>query len=221
MADEMRPYVIRQGDYLTRLAHRMGFSADEVWSKPENEELRRARSDYDMLAPGDIVYLPVARRRGLAFTPRTHNKYIAVVPKVKVALQFMKDGEALANEPYLLSGLGGEVPVEGVTDEQGGIALEVSVLVRELDVLFHERGHLRYNVRLGDMDPETTASGVRARLRHLGFYGWVEDADDLSEVDKELKDRRAIAAFQASQGLPVTGEADAKTTRALVESHGS
>lgn len=59
MSERMVPYVVRQGDYLLKLAQRYGFDAEEVWSHPRNEDLRKLRKDHHILAPGDIVYLPV------------------------------------------------------------------------------------------------------------------------------------------------------------------
>ena len=42
----MKPYVIKQGDYLLKVAHLRGFDPDAVWSDPKNEppdELRETQ----------------------------------------------------------------------------------------------------------------------------------------------------------------------------------
>ena len=49
MPDPMKPYVIKQGDYLTRLSHRLGFVADEVWNHGKNAELKSLRKDPETL----------------------------------------------------------------------------------------------------------------------------------------------------------------------------
>ena len=54
----MRPYVVRQGDYLTGLADRHGFDPKQVWEDQRNAELRAERPSPEVLAPGDIVFLP-------------------------------------------------------------------------------------------------------------------------------------------------------------------
>ena len=41
----MRPYVIRQGDYITKLAHQRGFDADAIWNDPKNQSLRERRTE--------------------------------------------------------------------------------------------------------------------------------------------------------------------------------
>ena len=54
----MQPYVIRQGDFLAKLAHRFGFDADTVWNDAANTKLGDARTDPNILAPTDILYIP-------------------------------------------------------------------------------------------------------------------------------------------------------------------
>ena len=51
-------YVIRQGDYLAKLAHRFGFDAGTVWGDPRNSELRSLRGDPNVLHPGDVLWIP-------------------------------------------------------------------------------------------------------------------------------------------------------------------
>ncbi|MFT3765690.1 MAG: hypothetical protein QM820_09265 [Minicystis sp.] len=83
MNGELRPYVVRQGDYLTRLAHRFGFDAEEVWNDPKNAEIKKLRSSMEVLAPGDIVYLPEPTRATLPIQKGTTNRYVATIPKVE------------------------------------------------------------------------------------------------------------------------------------------
>ncbi len=58
MSQEMRPYVVRQGDYLVKLAFVHGFDAEEVWNDPKNEEIRGRRADHNILAPGISFICP-------------------------------------------------------------------------------------------------------------------------------------------------------------------
>jgi hypothetical protein len=218
----MVPYVIRQGDYLTRLAARRGFDADEVWNHSKNADLRQLRSNPNMLLPGDVLYVPSDPPSGVSISSGGSHDLKAKVPTVKVEL-IMKDlDEPMANEAYVVEGLGrpGE-PVEGTTDGEGKITLDVPSSVREVRVVFRERG-LAIPVLIGDLDPPNDASGIRQRLQHLGHYGWYGGGDDGDEnLDQEELDRRAIAAFQAAQGREVTGELDDETRDAIVDVHGS
>ena len=49
----MEPYVVRQGDYLTALAHARGADPNQIWNAPENAKLRELRKNRAILAPGD------------------------------------------------------------------------------------------------------------------------------------------------------------------------
>ena len=55
---ELVPHVVRQGEYLSRLAHRLGFDAESVWDHPDNAELKQARAHADQLLAGDLLWLP-------------------------------------------------------------------------------------------------------------------------------------------------------------------
>jgi hypothetical protein len=54
----MQPYVIRQGDYLLKLAYSFGFDAEAVWNDDKNADLRSQRQDPNTLLPGDILSHP-------------------------------------------------------------------------------------------------------------------------------------------------------------------
>ena len=81
MSEEKRPYVVRQGDYLVKLGFVYGFDAEEVWNDAKNEEIRGRRPDHNVLAPGDIVYIPVKKKEGLPIIKGTTNHYVAKVPR--------------------------------------------------------------------------------------------------------------------------------------------
>jgi hypothetical protein len=219
----MQPYIVKQGDYLSKLAGLYGFDADEIWKHEANKKLATLRPDHHLLAPGDILYLPTKPARWLPLKASSSNSYVATVPRAGVALHFLDgEGKPLANEGCLVHGLpreeeGGE---EMVTGPDGSLVLSVPVHVRELTVVFYDKRHMSYRVLLGDMDPAEEASGIRKRLEHLGFYGYIEDPyatdDDASE-----RDRKAIADFQRSVGVSPTGEVDDATRESLIEQHGS
>src|SRR4051812_21451021 len=99
----MRPYVIRQGDYLTRLAHTMGFDPVSVWNDDENRVLRERRPNPDILTPGDILHVPDAPTlEPLKLSAGGTNKFKAKVPKVKVSVAFQHEGEPLKSAPYVI-----------------------------------------------------------------------------------------------------------------------
>ncbi|HVY46199.1 MAG TPA: peptidoglycan-binding protein [Minicystis sp.] len=214
----MKPYVIRQGDYLAKLAHAMGFDAKKVWDDPKNAALKASREDPNMLQAGDVLFVPDAPKKRLPLEKETENAYVAKVPTVTVSVVVMEDDAPLANAVYTIEGLGDAT--ERTTDAAGTVAFEAPVHVREVVVRFEASG-AAMKIGVGDLDPATTDSGVRMRLAHLGHYGAkVEGAEQYAARD-DAQLAAAVAAFQSSNGLPVTGTVDDVTRDALVAAHGS
>ena len=83
----MRTYIVRRGDYLTELAHRLGFDAEVVWNHATNAGLRGLRTNPNMLAPGDVLHVPTDETpQPMRVLPRTTNRFVATVPKVSVSV---------------------------------------------------------------------------------------------------------------------------------------
>jgi N-acetylmuramoyl-L-alanine amidase len=213
----MKPYVVRQGDYLASIAHALVFDADEVWNHPRNADLKKLRPNPNMLCPGDLLFVPDEPREGLPLAVSAANPFTATVPTATVALSFQVDGKPIAGEPFTVEGLAREV--SGTSDGDGKVQLDVPVTVREVRVVFPQRD-LGYTVRVGDLDPIEEWSGLRARLSHLGFYPW--SLEEEAEGDAPgPHDRLALRTFQRARGLPVTGEIDDTTRAALLAAHGT
>lgn len=212
----MKPYVVKQGDYLMRIAHQLGFDADEVWADPKNEEIKGKR-DPNILMPGDVLYVPEdPPKPDLSVNGGSSNDYAAHVPEIVVRL-VMQDGDGpIANEPYVINGLGD--PVSGTTDGDGRLAFTATTLVRELELVFPKR-NVAHAVQIGDMDPLDEAMGVKKRLQHLGYT----DPDDEEREDGGDEDTispAVLRGFQAANGLPATGALDDATRALLKEKHG-
>lgn len=151
----MRPYVIRHGDYLARLAHLMGFDADEVWDDPSNRELRERRRSPEALLAGDVLHVP-ARRQGrrLPLAHGRENRFRAAVPRVGVRLVLTRvDGVALAHRAYRIEDCGPD-PIEGVTDAEGVASFELPVHVEVVRVVFPETQN-EMRIRVGHLPAAT------------------------------------------------------------------
>lgn len=212
----MKPYVIKQGDYLLKVAHLLGFDADEVWNA--NGELKALRKDPSMLKAGDVLFVPDEPKPKLRLNKEETNAFVARVPAVKIALHVAEEGEPLKNKKYVVEGLGDET--EQVTDGDGKLEVSAPVHVREVIVRFVETGK-RMKLAIGELDPADTPSGARMRLTSLGFYGAKLTGKDQYVMRDDEALAGAVRAFQASNDLPVTGELDAATRDALIAEHGS
>lgn len=215
----LKPYVIRQGDYMSKLGPTLGFNPETAWSDPKNDAIRKKRTSMNMLQPGDIVFLPDDPRPRLPVAGGSTNAYTARIPKVTVKLKLQVGGVVLPKEPYVIRGVGPD-PIEGATDDNGVLSAQVKVHVREFEVELTSRKRT-LRVRVGDMDPINELTGVQKRLTHLGFYLPTKTgAENYDALDpKQLVS--AIRAFQASKNIKVTGKMDEDTKKALVSAAGS
>jgi len=221
----MRPYVIRQGDFLSKLAVRFGFDAKEVWNDPKNADLRQVRKSPNILHPGDILYIPAKpASSGLDVVAGSVNDYSASVPKTELKLMLRAGKKRFISQPCTVEGMKPDKPLK--TDGEGNLTLSVPVTVKELVVSVmdpeapkapaaaHVDPTVRFRILLGHMDPVEEKSGLRARLTHLGYYV-------PGQMDEEAELREAILAFQCAAALPLTGEADEALRAALIKAHGS
>jgi hypothetical protein len=216
----MRPYVIRQGDYLTKIAHTMGFDAATVWNDPQNEEIRQKRPDWNILHPGDVLWVPDAPApRKLAIRAGTSNRYVAHIPKMPVRVLIQVGGEPLPKEPYRILGLGPD-PVEGETDDDGYVSASVPVHVREIELIL-TRKNRTLRLRVGDLDPVDTLTGLKKRLCHLGFYQPSRVGIENQDATDDEALLGALKAFQADCGIEPSGRLCEATRKALDGAHGS
>lgn len=215
----MQPYVVRQGDYLTKLAHQLGFDADEVWKDAKNSELKDLRKSPDILAPGDVLFIPTEPPPSLALTSGTTNDYNATIPRVTVTLVFLDGTEPLKGEPCSIEGLDANDPdVPTSTNDEGKLVLQIPVTIREIAVRFPDRT-LGYRFCVGDLNPAIEPSGIRQRLCNLGYLLTHDVAEGGSTAEEDEVLKMAVSYFQSANGLAATGEIDDATRKAIVDAH--
>lgn len=234
-------YTVRQGDCINSIAAEFGYHPDALWGHGDNADLRRLRTSPDVLLEGDTVVLPdkdirsYERHTGARYTFR--RKGVPAKLRLRVLDEFtgevrapapsdparpMVEGPRLASdEERPLAGAAYRLIIDGVersgkTDADGFI--ELSIPPRATDgTLVIEPGTERervVSIRLGQLDPVTTPRGLTQRLANLGYLPSAEAAvagDGLA---------RAVAHFQADQGLAVTGEADDATAARVTQANG-
>jgi N-acetylmuramoyl-L-alanine amidase len=201
-----KPYVVRSGDYLTAIAAAHGVSADAVWSNAANESLAKLRPNREILAPGDVVYIPVVARQWLGVQVGTTNTFSATAKRVPVRVLLRDELGPIKNERYVATLARGSV--EGTTDGDGRVTFDVDVLDRVVPLELPDRAYSA-DLQIGGIDPLETASGVAARLYHLGYFDAPAPEGSTGGVDA------AVRALQLDAGLPVTGAVDADTANEL------
>ena len=57
-------YVVRQGDFLAKIAHQKGFGDwKTIYNDPNNASLRSLRPDPNLIAPGDHIFIPDRKKK--------------------------------------------------------------------------------------------------------------------------------------------------------------
>jgi hypothetical protein len=203
------PYVVRCGDTLTALAAKAGVSRDKIWLNGANGDLKALRPNGDVLAPGDVIYLPPAGKPNwLPVDVGATNRYVGTVATmtVRVALS------AYPSASYSASANG--VQTTGATDASGQLTLVVPVDTGEICLSFDPSGD-QIVLKVGHLDPVAATSGLRQRLTHLGFPARQDETED-----DDHGVRRMLALFQVAHGIAPTGELDSDTGTVLEREHG-
>lgn len=197
----VRPYIVRQGDYVAKIAAQLGCSEDEIWQLAENNPLREAGRSPEVLHPGDVLYVPAETHRPVQIALEGDNPFCGAVPSVPLRMIFQIGDQPRARQKCRIVGLAeGD---ERETGADGSITLHVPVVVHRVQVIFDDPP-TTYLVDVGHTDPVSEASGLIGRLRQLGYLDSNIDAAEPSR--EEL--RAALADFQYDHGLPPEGIVD-------------
>lgn len=209
----LQPYVVRQGEYLAKLADQLGFDADETWNHPRNSELRELRKDPNVLLPGDILWYSAREKAPNGLAAGSENQYVAEVSRVELRVQIRNHtGEALKGESYEADE--DVEPAKGNLDGDGWLNVTVPVHLTAFSVALPGK-EVTLRLLVGHLDPHTELSGAAQRLKQLGYYRGSLPADE-----EHAGVARALAAFQEDEGLPVTGGLDAETAERLNQRFG-
>ncbi len=202
-----------QGDSVPSIAASEGFvDWRAIWDHPENTELRALRASPHILAEGDVVFVPerVTHQQSVATGQR--HRFVVRVPTIAIKMT-LKDrrGRALANRRFELDA--GGVTRSGTTDGDGRFEVSVPATASsgELRLLGANGPELTMPLAIDHLDPVEQPSGVRQRLRHLGFLP--QQDPDPRAIEAALRD------FQRAHRLPESGTADDATCATLREKH--
>jgi len=211
------------GEDLLHMAQKDGVSCQAIMAHPENAELFACR-DPAVLFTEDEIFIPDPEPRRVAVaTGYTH--YVVYKPPTRLLHLELRDAsDAVRQTGYTLSAFEyeGKKPEHAVPlpeqlhgfAYQGIVHEELPASVCRLTMLLEDQPDQPFELALGRLEPVTMTRGMKARLVNLGLlHTPVDDAWDLDTS-------QALRAFQRSQGLAATGQADPETRSALVRVHG-
>ncbi len=191
----MEPYVVRQGDFLARLAYQFGFDADAVWGDAKNAQLREDRTDHNILSPADLLYIPdqAGTPAMQSLTTGTTNTFVSTPPTTTVTIRFVD--APFASQAYSVP----ELPeLAGLTTGQDGTAtFSIPVTLDTFTITFTGSG-TSFSFDVGCLDPINTLSGIFQRLQNLGYI----DPDVTANPPDLDVVRAALRTFRAASQDP-------------------
>lgn len=199
------------GDHLSKVAFRHGITPyHPVWDDPENAALRKARRNPNILAVGDLVFIPDPEFREVErVTDQRHQFRLHMRPlQLRIALR-RQDGAPLAGQAWTATR--DEIPFEGRTGADG---LVVIPLLPTSERVVARVGDRALELLVGHLEPIDTVPGFRERLNNLGYAAGRSN----DPADRRL--RSAVEEFQCDHGLQVDGKVGPATRAALVKAHG-
>jgi hypothetical protein len=189
-------------DCMNSIAERHGFFWETLWNDGKNADLKNTRKNPNVLNAGDQVWIPaLSPKQESRATDARHKFKRKGVPAI-TRFCFMSDGKPRANEPWVMD-VDGKT-YKGNTDGDGVMKVYVPPGATDATITIGEGKKQKiYPVQLGSMDPVETDSGVRKRLRALGYNpGSAEEDGD------GMKLKQAVRKFQAASQMKLTGNVD-------------
>ena len=216
-------HVVAQGEYVSAIARRYGFSDYRtVWDAPENAALKAERKTPNVLFPGDRLFIPDRHLREEPRPTDQRHRFVrlgqGLVLRVRMEHRFYRP---IATTPCDLTIESRRAAV--TTDDTGQIQESIEPGTSAASVSVHERLRIRdanvpvdlgVELMVGHLDPVEEPSGQVARLHNLGYYRGPAAAPDAKLV------QAAIEEFQCEHGLGVDGVCGPRTQSKLREVHG-
>ena len=214
------PYTVKPGDCMQSIADANNFFRwESIYYHEDNAELRKKRPDPSLLQENDEVIIPdLDDREEFCATGRSHVFQLRDPHETEIGLVLEESGQLLGNMKFELSykEKGSDKTRTGYTTKTGELfqVLSSTVKTATLKVWKTEdlaEDPLTWELKIGDIDPIDTDTGIQDRLRNLGY--------DLGDEDGTIGDKTkaALKDFQLNVDLEATGEIDDDTRRLLDE----
>jgi len=220
-------YTVEPGDCMSSIAYENGFFWKTLWNLSQNAALKAKRKNPNVLMTADVVHIPdLTIRQEPGATEMTHKFMLKGVPEVLRMKLMDANHKPRPSLDYVIIIEGNSR--RGKTDGNGELKESIPPNAKTGKLTFAAAGAVDKTgkpipgrpktqvmmLQLGNLNPISEVSGLKARLTNLGCYK--------GPIDENLDDRtkRAISAFQSKKGLPVTGVADDATKALLQKVHG-
>jgi len=213
-------YIVADGECVSSIAFENGFFWQTLWNHPANAALKTLRKNPNVLMTGDVVHIPDLTVKQEPGANETRHQFVLKgVPEFLRLKLLDSKHQPRANLDYVIVIDGNSR--RGQTDGTGELKESIPPNAKSGKLILGQpmpgKPHVPrqvINLQLGNLDPVTKVTGLKARLANLGFYKGPLDGN------LDAATQAAISRFQTKQQLPVTGQPDAATQAQLQQSHG-
>lgn len=200
-----KTHQVEQGEHISGIAARHGFADWHViWDDPANADLKKKR-DPHVLFPGDGPVIPDRLEKDEAGRTTAVHTFQVDLPPLFLRLKVLdwdgipvKDANChLGLESFTLDAIR--------TSTKGFLEHEIQRLARKAELTAFDPikkpsgtlpfAQIRFDLRIGHLDPETTFSGQQARLNNLGYFAGFSN-NDIAQF------RWAVEEFQRDHLFP-------------------
>ncbi len=174
------PYhVVKQGDYLSKVARQFGFADwNTIWNDPQNAELKKKRQNPNILYPVDKLFVPEKEEKKEAGATEQRHKFKVKRKPLKLRLKLEDvDFKPLSNKKCVLHVDGEEFKL---TSQANGLVEHDIPPTAQQARLFVEDDSpitLEVPIQIGHLDPIDTVAGQKARLNNLGYFAGPMDKE--------------------------------------------
>ena len=229
-----KTHVVQQGEHLSGIAANEGFADFHViFDRPENADVKKKR-DPHVLFPGDQLFIPDrADRTESRATDDTHPFQTDLRPLFLRCKVLDIDGKPIAGANCNLTIDSADVP-DVPTDGKGILEQPIGRLAKEAEITVHlpppknapdppPDVTVAFDVKIGNLNPETKLSGQQARLNNMGYFAgftvkdleqllWAAEEFECDQIVKPVPTRPDIAAAPPQgEDDPANSDPDSKT----------
>jgi hypothetical protein len=205
---------VKQDEHISGIALQHGFSDFHiVWDHPRNAKLKALRGDGHVLFPGDEVFIPDPIVKTESGQTTLVNPFVLDEPPLFLRLKVLDvNRQPIADQPYTLKLEFEGEPRSDKTDKEGLLLQEIQARTVNAELQIDHKllplppdkadpkapkpadriEQLKFDLKIGRLNPETTLSGQQARLNNMSYFAGF-DPDNLEQM------QWAIEEFQCDQ----------------------
>lgn len=200
---------IKQGDYLSKIAHANGHYEPTIWNHPENAQLVRKRKNPQILLPGDRMHVPEKARRNEQGQTEQRHRFVCRHLPLHLRIEPLRADYRKEDDPRI------SMRVDADIAQNTGTVMDLRIpkTANQGEVKLSDDRRLR--VQIGHLDPVVELSGVKGRLNNLGYRAGPPASPEL-----DAQFMSALEEFQCDQGLSVDGICGPNTQAKLEQVHG-